>query len=115
LVTVGEIISRRRLKSQSDDFYEPGQHKAVAVEDKAVLSWVDGVGVLIIMACHRVGGQDNIEEWVLVKPAHVIMIGRNGAIQTRPFATSYRFDEKQTRRRRQCSQGGDEQEVEVKG
>lgn len=96
MVTVGEIVARRRLKSQNDDFYEPGQHKATAVEDKAVLTWVDGVGVLIIMACHKVGGMDNIEEWALVKPGHVIMIGRNGSIQMRPFAASYRFDEKQT-------------------
>lgn len=90
-LTVGEIIARRKLKKQSDEFYEPGQHRAVAVEDKALLTWVDGVGRLIMLAAH----QDEDETWVIVKPAHVISIGLNGQMATHQFAASYRFDEKQ--------------------
>lgn len=89
-LTVGEVFARRRLESQSDDFYQPGQHKAVAVEDKALLSWVDGVGRVIMLVAHQIEG-----EWVIHKPAHVLTIGKNGQMEMHAFAPSYRFDEHQ--------------------
>lgn len=92
-LSVGEIIVRRKLEKNEEGLHEhyiPGQFKAIAVEDKAVLSWCDNVGRLIIMACHKVE-----EAWVLVKPAHVISIGLNGQMDIIQFAPSYKFGDAQ--------------------
>lgn len=94
-LSVGEILARRKLEKQSEDYYSPGQYKATAVEDKAVLSYVDSVGRLVIMAAQKQETSPGVDEWVLVKPAHVVSVGLNGAIQAHIFAPSYRFDEKQ--------------------
>lgn len=92
-LSIGEILARRKLDKNEEgqhEFYLPGQHKAVAVDDKAMLSWVDSVGRLVMAAAHKVE-----DVWVLVKPAHVISIGLNGQMDVHRFAASYRFDEKQ--------------------
>lgn len=93
--TVGEIISRRKLDKQNENFYTPGQYKAVAVEDTALLTYVDGVGQLIMMAGRKIESSPGVEEWVIVKPANVIMIALDGTMQIARFAPSYRFDERQ--------------------
>lgn len=94
-VSVGEIISRRKLEKQSDVFYATGQHKAVIVEEKALLSWVDSVGQLIMITATKQETSPGVEEWVVIRPAHAILIALSGTIQSRPFSPSYRFDDAQ--------------------
>lgn len=95
-VSVAEIIVRRKLEKQNDVYFEPGQHKAVMVENKALLSWVDGVGQLIIITAKKEETSEGVEEWLVIKPAYAVLIALNGTIQARPFAVSYRFDDNQT-------------------
>lgn len=95
-VSVAEIIARRKLTKQNDTYFDPGQHKAVMVEDKALLSWVDSVGQLIMITVKQEETSPGVEEWVVIKPAHAILIALDGTIQARPFAVSYRFDDHQT-------------------
>jgi hypothetical protein len=95
-VSVAEIIARRKLTKQNEMYFDPGQHKAVMVEDKALLSWVDSVGQLIMLTATKEETSPGFEEWVVIKPAHAILIALDGTIQARPFAVSYRFDDQQT-------------------
>lgn len=58
-ITMGELLGRRRLHKTPRGLYQPGQHGAVIIGDKAILSWVDNSGYLCIMPCEFTD-----DEWI---------------------------------------------------